>query len=445
MALAVVAFGIAVAPGMRALAQSADAEPAATAAIADDDQMTRFGSTGDAIEGRINAPEAPMDGAGAANRDDGEATGVRLGGFVLRPSLQQSIKGQKTTNGDRSERRTYLETGIRGTLTSDWSRHELSLNGESILQKNLKGDLSTDPASRLDAALRLDLPAETTATVTGSYAINREDNDDPNAIPGASAQSDVQTLTGGLALQRNLGRIRGLIGVDVERTTYSSVRLSDGTRLDLSDRDRNAYGIRGRLGYELSPALVPFLEASFRKTVYDSEQDANGFRRSSDSYAMRSGVEVDLGEKLRGEIGIGYETVSYDDTRLTEVSGLTLDGRLNWSPRRGTNVAAGLSTLVEDSTAPGESGGIVYRFNSEIAHELRDDLVARLSGATTWRRYPSGSLISNSTTYAAGTGLTYKVNRYLELNGSLDYEWTRREAGSNSSDLTAGVGLTLKR
>lgn len=444
LALAVLACGVALMPGGRALSQS-PAPDAAPPTFAAEDQAGNFGQADNAVEGRVNAPEAPVDGAGAANRDDGEATGVRLGSFVLKPSLTQSLKSQKTTSGSDTAKRTFLETGIRGALTSDWSRHELSVTGEGLWQKNLSGDLSTDPGAKIDADLRLDLSHDTVAHITGGYEIGREDNTDPNAVSGASVQSDVQTLRSGASIQRDLGRIRGLIGLEADRSTYSDVTLSDGSKLDLSDRDRNAVTLRGRIGYELSPALVPYLEASVGKTIYDRERDFEGYRRSSTSYALRSGIEFDLGEKLRGEFGLGYENTSYDDARLTEIGALTLDGKATWSPRRGTDITAGLSTSVEDSTAPGESGGVVYRFNTEVAHELRADLVARLSGATTWRRYPSGSLIANATTYEVGAGLAYKINRYLELNGSIDYEWTRRDDGSRSDDLTAGIGLTLKR
>lgn len=409
------------------------------------DQTGRFGSEGSDLDGRVNAAEGAVDGAGAANRDDGSPQGVRLGSFVLKPSLEQGVKSQKTTNGATSSRRAYLETSIRGTLTSDWTRHELNVTGEGHWQKNLHGKLPTDPGARLDADLRLDLPADTVAHVTGGYQTGREDNNDPNALDGATAQSDVQTLRGGASVQRELGRIRGLIGFDAERTVYSKVKLSNGTLVDLSDRDRNAYTLRGRIGYSLSPALTPYLQASLGKTVYDREADFEGYRRSSDSYALRGGVEVDLGEKLRGEFGLGYETVRYDDARLTSIGALTLDGSATWSPRRGTDVTARLETTVEDSTAPGESGGVVYRFSNVIAHELRDDLVARLSGATAWRRYPSGSQIADSNTYAIGAALAYRINRYLELGATVDYEWTRRKAGEDSSDLTAGVGLTLRR
>ncbi len=132
--------------------------------------------------------------------------------------------------------------------------------------------------------------------------------------------------------------------MDFERRTYGDVELDNGTTLSQEDRDRNLGTLTGRIGYELSPALIPFLEASVGKSIYDLRRDTFGFERSYESYAGRAGMEVDLGEKLNGELALGYETFRFDDARLADLSGLSLDGRVNWSPHRGTDVLFGVLT-----------------------------------------------------------------------------------------------------
>ncbi len=72
--------------------------------------------------------------------------------------------------------------------------------------------------------------------------------------------------------------------------------------------------MRGRVGYELSPALIPFIEANIGRTVYDETQDSAGYERSGHSYGAKVGVEVDLGEKLKGEVGVGYEMADFEDS-----------------------------------------------------------------------------------------------------------------------------------
>ncbi|TCB45105.1 hypothetical protein E0J20_30900, partial [Rhizobium leguminosarum bv. viciae] len=47
--------------------------------------------------------------------------------------------------------------------------------------------------------------------------------------------------------------------------------------------------------------------------------------------------------------------------------------------------------------------------------------------------------------YTAATGLTWNINRYLDLTSTLGYELTTRKEGTDSQQWRAGVGLKLKR
>lgn len=389
----------------------------------------------------------PLD-PGAEGIDVGEApalpadaTGVRLGTMLLRPSISQSIN-RETIRGSGSETtRDYLGTTIRGTLTSDWSRHELSVAGEGTYEQDIGGRGETEPNARIDANLRLDLADETIANITGGYTFEREDNDDPNAVGGASVQSGVHQFDGGLTVEREAGLIRGLAGLGVSREIYTDAELEDGSRLSLSERDRTTVDGRLRLGYELSPAIIPFVEVGGGRAVYDETRDSAGYERSSWTYAARTGVEFDLSEKLRGELAAGYERVDYDDARLDALDAITFDGRTTWSPQRGTDVELALRTTLQDSTAPGESGWVEYDLVATLTHQVRHNLVGRLTGGATLRNFPEAD---NETAWVAGTGLTWNINRYLDLTGDVEYERNNR-IGGDTDTFRAGLGLTLRK
>ncbi len=201
----------------------------------------------------------------------------------------------------------------------------------------------------------------------------------------------------------------------------------------------------GRIGYELSPALVPFIEASLGRGRYDLRLDSNGYARSYDTLSGRGGVELDLGEKLNGELSLGYARYRFDDARLKDLNGVTVEGLINWSPLRGTDVTYGLSTTLEPSTTSGESGALAYTLSSRLTHELRSALVARLSSSLTLRNYPSGAASNDQKVWLAGAGLTYDINRYLALTGDVSYERTMNEGGNSTNVARIGVGLTLRR
>lgn len=290
--------------------------------------------------------------------EPGQTPGIRLGTFLLRPSISQTINTEKQTNTGGPSRRNYLTTGIRGTLTSDWSRHALTVTGDGAWERNFGGDKDgEEPRARIEADLRLDLGEETRANLKAGYEFSREDTTDPNALTGAAVQGGEHRFTTGASIERDFGRLRGLAALDLSRTVYTDAKGLDGRPISLSDRDQNSANLRGRIGYELSTALIPFLELNAGTTKYDRRLDNSGYARSSNSYGARIGTEVDLGEKTRGEAAIGYLRKQYDDDRLAAIDALTLDGELNWSPQRGTNVNLGLRTTIEDFAGTRRAAG----------------------------------------------------------------------------------------
>lgn len=372
----------------------------------------------------------------------GQTPGIRLGTFLLRPSISQTINTEKQTNTGGPSRRNYLTTGIRGTLTSDWSRHALTVTGDGAWERNFGSDKDgEEPRARLEADLRLDLGEETTANLTAGYEFSREDTTDPNALTGASVQGGEHRFTAGASIERDFGKLRGFAALDLSRTVYTDAKGLNGQPISLSDRDQKAANLRGRIGYELSPALIPFLELNAGTTKYDRRLDNSGYARSSNSYGAKIGTEVDLGEKTRGEAAIGYLRKQYDDDRLAAIGALTLDGELNWSPQRGTNVNLGLRTMIEDFAGGPQGGWISYRLDAGLTHELRSNLVARLTGQVVHRTFPSSD-IENAVEYTAGAGLTWGLNRYLDLTADVSYQWT---PVYDSSELRFGAGLVLKR
>ncbi|APO76242.1 outer membrane protein [Rhizobium etli 8C-3] len=398
---------------------------------------------------RLNTREPAIDDRRAPRRLEENLTGqetpgIRVGTFVLRPSVNQSINTETTKEGETKETRSFAQTDAYATLTSDWALHQLIVTSQGTWQRNVSGTGEEQPAFDIDGDLRLDLPDDTVAHIKGGYRFYREDTDDPDAIADAEQQSDVQEFSAGASLERDFGILRATAALDLTRTIYSDAVLSNGTRISLSDRDRTSGTFLARVGYELSPALIPFLEASVGKTVYDESRDSAGFARSGNSYGAKAGVEVDLGEKLKGEVGLGYETASFDDSRLDSIDTAIVDANLLWSPLRGTDVRFDLSTSIQPSTTAGQSGYVSHELTTALTHQLRDNLQATVLGGVILRDYPSGGS-SDETVYTASGGLTLNINRYLDFTSTLGYELTTRDVGADSQQWRAGVGLKLKR
>lgn len=394
---------------------------------------------------RQNMRETTVDGLRlrtAETRSD--AQGIRVGSFILRPSITETIGSERTTAGGDTATRSYLRSGAKASLTSDWALHQLKIDAEGTWDKTLSGQTQDDPEGKIEAELRLDLTDETTATISAGYSLSREDISDPNAIADALAQSDVEEYTAKAEVTRDLGVLRTTAGIDFTRQTYGNAVLANGTMLSQADRDNNTGRLRGRLGYELSAALIPFVEATYGRSLYDEHQDALGYVRDANLYGAKAGVEVDLGEKLKGELAGGYLVAEFDDAALKSISAATIDGNALWSPLRGTDVAFNLKTEIEPTTTPGASGSTAYSGTMVLSQVILQDLTGQLSGGLTLRDY-SQDTVPVQTVLTIGTGLTYGLSRSLDLNADIAWEQTRQDGVEPLEVLRAGIGLTLKR
>lgn len=394
---------------------------------------------------RQNMRESTVDGLRTTTADGRNDTqGVRVGSFILRPSLTETLGSERTTTGKDTTSRTYLRSGLRASLTSDWALHQLKIDAEGTWEKTLSGVRQDDPEAKINAELRLDMSDETTATLRAGYSLSREEIGDPNATANAVTQAEVNEYTASAEVTRDLGVLRTTAGLDFTRETYGDVTLADGVLVDQSARDNNEAVIRGRLGYELSPALIPFLEASYGRILYDQHVDGSGYVRDADLYAAKAGMELDFGEKLKGELAGGYTVADFDDAALKSISAATIDGNALWSPRRGTDVALNLRTEIEPTTTAGDSGSTAYTGTMVLSQVILENLTGQVSSGLTLRDYSNDKTPVQSVV-SLGTGLTWSISRSLDFNTDIAWERTEQQGVESTEVLRAGIGITLKR
>ncbi|MDA4847123.1 outer membrane beta-barrel protein [Hoeflea poritis] len=369
--------------------------------------------------------------------------GIRVGTFVMRPSVTQQIAYEHETDGTATVSRTYSRTVLDTEIESDWSRHQLIIGAEQVIDKTISGAGSEDPQTTVNADLRLDISSTTTANLSFDYQFGRENQTDANAITDAIAQAEVHTFDASASLTHLFGTWRGTATIDGGRTTFGSAELSGGTFESLSDRDENNYTVTLRAGLETGSAHRPFIEGDFGQIIYDDTLDSSGFDRSSRTYGLRAGVATDFGEKLTGEIAVGYAQRDIDDSRLEPIKAFTVDGFATWSPRRGTDVLMGLSTALEDSTTADESGSVYYAATAEVTHRLRTTVEVSASGFIGWRDYVGTT--PNQILAGAGAGMTWWLNRYFAIDGGVTYQRTFNDGGTEEDDLFVGVGVKMQR
>jgi hypothetical protein len=330
------------------------------------------------------------------------------------------------------------------SASSDWSRHSGALTGYGTYRKSIDGDRVENYYAGLDGVLQFDLANEYQLELRGNYLISPESATSPVVIEGTLDEPIRQIIEGSAGLSKSFGALQ-LTGTGrVERQIYGDADLSTGGTVSQKDRNSTLAAFVLRTGWELSPALTPFVEGEIGRRFYDNERDTAGYERSALRSGARAGVEFDITEKLEGEVSAGWLQEDFDDSRLQTLRGATFAADLRWSPMRGTSVSLNGDTTVEGTTTPGGSGSVLYSAALSASRELRANLTGAASiglGLRDFKDVDGRDVIWNTE-----TSLTYWLNRSTGIIGRARYEQVRSDLPFRDSETASiFVGLRLQR
>lgn len=371
--------------------------------------------------------------------------GIRLGSFVLRSSLDQGLTATSNASISHDGSSGVLsETTLRFNAVSDWSQHAAVINGYGNVRRTLSGEEVKDSAIGIDARLDLDLGEELSGFGALGYLRRPESASSPSAVVDTLSQPTRQTVTGALGLEKDVGKARLGVTGRLERNIYGDAELSGGGSVSQKDRNSTLATLVLRGGYEISPALTPFTEVEFGRRFYDQSVDAGGYERSSNLVAARTGLALDMGEKLSGEFSAGWLREDFDDNRLAPLSGPSLAAALAWSPERGTIVNLIATTTSEGATGAGESGSILHAARLAAEREIRANLTANAALGFGYRDYSGSS--GHDRIFTAETGFIWWMNRYAGLTGQLRHERLRSNLPNRDYDANSVfLGVTFQR
>ncbi|MCF6320216.1 MAG: outer membrane beta-barrel protein [Rhizobiaceae bacterium] len=392
---------------------------------------------------RVGVVEA---GVGRAQEDDPFApVGIQIGSLRLTSFVKQSVgvntNQQSSANGD-SGMITFTE--VNAELRSQWRLHELGINLNGEYENFLNDEVDDSPAVEIDGSLRLDLADGFAATIGGNYGLENEAANSTSLTATTVNQPVVNSFGGYLQLERTGYRFGLRLRGSIDRTQYADAKLSDGSVFSQADRDRTTFGISSRVSYQTGLAYNPFVQAAYSSSVFDSQIDRNGQRRDSETYELRGGIVFDISEKISGEFSIGYAVQEFVDPGLAALAGLVVDANLNWSPQRDTNVALTLGSDIGGSTAANDSGAVTYNGELAITRRIRSDLELNSNVGLAYTNYEGLNRID--TTFTAGLGIEYWLNRTLSFTADAGYESLESSQPDNSYDgATFMLGVKVQR
>lgn len=368
--------------------------------------------------------------------------GIRLGGLTLFPAIGESIGYDTNPNRTQARRGSFVsQTEAEIAVRSDWSRHELS----GFLRGAYNEYPSTPEASRPEGAgrlgLRLDVTRDTAVNLEGRYRIDTQRSGSAELGNVVITRPLVFSEGGTIGATHRFNRLVASLQGTIDRTDYENARTPGGAVIDQGDRNVTQFGIRGRLGYELNPGLMPFVEALADTRVYDRRIDNAGFVRSSDGFGGRAGTTFEITRLLVGEIAAGAINRRYDDPRLGNLTSPLVDASLTWAVTPLTTVRATAIATLDETTIPNATGVRTVRGLIEASHALRRNLI--VTAGLTAGDYAYRGVRIDEHGWGALVRADYKLTRSVAVRASYNYE--RFNSSIAGADYTTNVFLVGMR
>lgn len=382
--------------------------------------------------GAIDDPYAPL--------------GLRVGNVVITPVIGQYLGYDSNPNRLNMDKKpsamsqTEAEIGIQ----SDWSRHELSGQLRGAYSEYFANSDANRPEGAGNLRFRYDVARDTQVDLEGHYLIDTQRMSSPD-LGGNAIASRPLTYTEGasLGLTQRFNRLLVTLRGTIDRNDYENARLPSGGVLDQGDRNMTQYGLRGRLGYEVHPGLIPFVEVGVDTRQYDRKFDNAGYARSSDGMMIRAGTTIELTRLLSAELSAGAARRDYQDKRLGSLTAPVADATLIYQMTPLTTIRGTMSVSIDETAVAGSTGIQYIRGTLELQHALRRNLMLTAGLRASDAAYKGVSIEEKG--LGAYLRAEYRLNRNVALRASYSYDQIRSSvagASYNANTFLLGIRLT---
>jgi hypothetical protein len=364
-------------------------------------------------------------------REDLDPLGARVGAFQIFPELALEYRKDSNVFATRrfaiDDTALVLKPGI--TMRSDWTRNSLVAGFNAALTNY--DNLSTEDHNDSDAFLQGRWDTANGGFFSGDLDRSvdhegRESADDARGLERARFATDDLTL----GYRVTPGKALFQYEVDIRKIDYDDVPGPNGP-INNDDRDREAFGQRLRIGYEVFDGYSLFFQAIDESTDYASRLDDNGFERSSDGRELVVGAALNLTDVIFGNVFYGRKSHRFDDARFAKIGGSAFGLDLSWNITPLTTISFEGRQEVVPTTILGASGVDERSLGIRADHELLRNLILSLDWRTETGDFKG--VPRQDKNEVASFGARYLMNRRFEI----EFDYTRRNRRSDiEPDLT---------
>ncbi len=382
----------------------------------------------------LTQPAGAPELASAANRpvEGYESQGIRVGGFILQPSLGIGEEYDSNIDGAHAAPISDFLTVIQPTvnLSSDWGRNALAFVGSANLSEYWRHAENDQQNYILQLQGRIDIAHDQYLHLDLGYQSQHEAGDTPesNAASQAAGAGAFPVLpvaytveTGHFDYVWSPARVGFELDGLLNRYAFSDVPTALGTTILNSENDRTEYSLTPRISYELQPGYQAFVQVTGNDDAYVSSGSAvlGDFNRNSTGYAVSVGSQFDIDRLITGLFYVGYLERSYRDPRLSSSHGLNFNGSALWNVTETTSIRLAAGRALQDTILVGSSGFWVTTVQATVEHQLLRNVIVSLGASFEDDAYQGITLGEDQVGGTASVHWLVNRNFSLSLNANV--------------------------
>lgn len=363
-----------------------------------------------------------------------DAAGIRVGGFTLLPTLDESAGYDDNVTGTRvAHGSALIESAAR-------------LEAQNIMSDaSIVGSLSVDNSEYPQQSQQSF--TNWTASLGGSYTIGRDTislaathlnlNQTPRDLDAPDLDSPLGYRVNDVRLSYKLDREPLIIEPALDVSWYDFDNGSvHGVPYLQSFRDRVVY----------QPGITAGYEFATRRRIILIVRDANANytkappglpRQNFNDVSVLTGVSYDADGIVGVRVLGGYEERTFPSSVYKTIQAPIVEASATWTPSGLTTISGTAARYIEDSAAEATVGYTETAFKLSADHELFRNIILNANAGVYLDDYSQGA--GQQQFYTAGLGATWLLDRTFRL--SADYTYSSRQTdGVAAFDGTAPLG-----
>ncbi|MDE1145970.1 MAG: outer membrane beta-barrel protein [Azospirillaceae bacterium] len=397
-----------------------------------------------AIPANAQTETSAGDTVATRQHPDYDPVGVRVGGFILYPSLTldevYDSNIYATQGGDTGDLITVLQPKLE--LKSNWNVHQLNFHASGDL--NWYADHSRENYSNYDLGAdgRLEIYHDAWIAGGADYSLWHLPRTSPNNIVGQADPTEYNQTSANVVGHKDFGNLFVELGDSYNRYDFQNAATFDGRTIlwERQNHDENEVSVRA--GYRIEDLYELYVRGAYNTRNYDSASDMSGYDRNSNGYTMVVGAKYNLTGVTALDVFAGYRSQDYDDPRLGNFSAPTGGAKITWNATALTTVTGEYTRDIQETIVVGSAGYFASKETLAADHELLRNVQLHLQLSHESDDFQN--IGRSDDVYGVGLGAKYMMSQMTAINVRYNYQIrSSNREGTGYADHNILVGLTL--